>query len=143
MARKRRPYSCELPACKGEATIAPMQGRARFAWQGTPVCRTPRFHVPVPSIPAAPPKTDALLEGFCAEPHADERIALNCHGRLLLLRLADINWLETTGPGVVLHVGPETHLLGDTLEALAAKLPSDRFVLAGSSALLNVGRING
>jgi two-component system, LytTR family, response regulator len=90
-----------------------------------------------------PQKPEALLEGFCAEPRGDEQLALNSGGHLLLLRLADVNWLEAAGERVVLHVGPETYLVSHTLVSVAAKLPPDRFVRIGSSALLNVGQING
>ena len=120
-----------------------MLGQARFAWRGKFAPRTSwALAVTPPKVPL-PAQLAALLEGFCPEPSGEEQIAVNCNGRLLLLRLAEIDWLEAAGDRVVLHVGRETHLLCDTLQAVAAKLPAGRFVRIGGSALLNVGHVNG
>ena len=138
--------------------MPPMQGRSRFGWRADRLSaqsppgprrltagsvrargRAPTFRTTCCSKlpageglaqfhPPAPPKPGGLLEGFCAEPGAEEQIALNSNGRLLLLRLADIDWLEAADPCVALHVGQETHLLKDTLAALMAKLPPGRFL---------------
>jgi DNA-binding LytR/AlgR family response regulator len=87
--------------------------------------------------PVALAKSEKVLEGFCREPHPEERIALNSKGLMLFPRLADIEWLETVGPSVVLHVGKETHVLAGTLAAVAAKLPARRFLRASPSVLVN------
>src|SRR5512135_748163 len=144
-----------------------MEGRARMGWRGNRGCpqrlpatrrltagstrvagralpwrvrgcpdpgagRVPgRFGAPAPNLPAG------LLEGFTPEPRPDERLALNSNGRLLLLRLADISWLEATDHGAVLHVGTEAHLIRDTLAALSVKLPPGRFVRISPVALVN------
>ena len=84
-----------------------------------------------------------LLEGFCAEPRPDEQLAVNSNGRLLLLRLGDIDWLEAAENGVALHAGKETHLVKDTLAAMSLKLPRGRFLRISPSALVNVGQIKG
>jgi DNA-binding LytR/AlgR family response regulator len=84
----------------------------------------------------------ALLEGFCPEPRGEEQIAVHCEGRLLLLRLAEVDWLESVGDRVAFHVGQKKYLLAATLQAVAAKLPKGHFVHVGPSTLLNVGRIN-
>jgi hypothetical protein len=91
--------------------------------------------------PPAPEKAEGLLEGFCPEPQPEEQVAVNSNGRLLLLRLADIDWLEATDNCVALHVGTETHPLEDTLGAVMAKLPPGRFLRISPSALVNVGQI--
>ncbi len=82
-----------------------------------------------------------MLDGFCPEPRPEERIALNSNGRLLLLRLADIDWLEAADQSVVLHVSKETHVLNDTLAAVMAKLPPNRFLRISPSALVNLSQI--
>jgi len=88
-----------------------------------------------------PEKAHALLEGFCPESSPDEQFAVNSQGRLLLLRLADIDWLEATQDCVTLHVGTETHPIQQTLDAAMAKLPPGRFLRISPSALVNVGQI--
>ena len=84
-----------------------------------------------------PPKLNGLLEGFCPEPRLEEQIAVNSNGLILFLRLADIEWVEAADNGVELHVGPETHRLRDSLAAVGAKLPPDRFLRISRSTLVN------
>ena len=88
-----------------------------------------------------PEKTHTLLEGFCAESLPEERFAVNSQGRLLLLRLADIDWLEATQDCVTLHVGTETHSIQETFHAMVTKLPPGRFLRISPLALVNVGQI--
>jgi two-component system LytT family response regulator len=56
---------------------------------------------------------------------------------MLFLRLADIEWVEGADNGVELHLGRETHRLRDTLAAVGAKLPPDRFLRISRSTLVN------
>jgi hypothetical protein len=153
------------------ATIRTMQGRARFGWRAnrlfaqnppaprrltagsvqvrgrTRPCRTacrskpPAGEAPAPFEFPAPNKADGLLEGFCPEPRPEAQLAVNSNGRLLLLRLADVDWLEAADNRVALHVGKETHLLDDTLAAVITKLPADRFLRISPSVLVNFGQI--
>ena len=94
-----------------------------------------RFRAPTPE------KTHTLLEGFCPESLPEERFAVNSQGRLLLLRLADIAWLEATQDCVTLHVGTETHSIQETFHAMVTKLPPGRFLRISPLALVNVGQI--
>jgi DNA-binding LytR/AlgR family response regulator len=95
----------------------------------------------VPSKWLAPQKPKELLDGFCPEPSKEEQIAVNSHGLMLFLRLADIEWVEVVGQGVALHVGPITHLLSDTLTAVAAKLPAEHFLRVNRTTLVNIAQI--
>jgi two-component system LytT family response regulator len=82
-----------------------------------------------------------MLDGFCPEPCPEEQIAVNSNGLMLFLRLADVEWLEAVDNCVALHVGKQMHLLRETLAAVAAKLPSDRFLRIGPSTLVNIAQI--
>ena len=81
------------------------------------------------------------MEGFCPEPRQEEQIAVNSNGLMLFLRLADIEWLEAVDNGVALHVGKQTHVLHETFAAVAAKLPSGRFLCISPSTLVNLAQI--
>lgn len=119
-------------------------GRARGGalLRRTTCCSKPPVgDAPAPFEPPAPHKPERVLDGFCPEPRPEERIALNSNGRLLLLRLADIDWLEAADQCVALHVGKETHVLNDTLAAVMAKLPSNRFLRISPSVLVNLRQI--
>ena len=92
-------------------------------------CHKPEpSQLPAPLKPLAQQKPKGLLEGFCPEPCQEEQIAVNDNGLILFLRLADIEWVEAADNCVELHVGQQTHRLRDTLAAVAAKLPPDRFL---------------
>ena len=148
-----------------------MLGRARIGWRGkaggipkSPVARwlaarSPRVlgrttpcersggheprasQAPDPLKWVAPQKSEGLLEGFCPEPLQEEQIAVNSNGLVLFLRLADVEWLEAVDNCVALHVGKQMHLLRETLAAVAAKLPSDRFLRISPSTLVNRAQI--
>ena len=84
-----------------------------------------------------------LLEGFCPEPRLEEQLAVNAGGRLLLLRLADIDVVQAEANGVALHVGREVYVLSDSLAAIGAKLPPGLFRRIGVSSLVNVRQVKG
>jgi two-component system LytT family response regulator len=65
-------------------------------------------------------------------------MAVKTSGRILLLRLADVAWIEAADNYVKLHTGEETHLLRDTMNSIEARLPADRFLRISRSAIVNV-----
>jgi DNA-binding LytR/AlgR family response regulator len=93
-----------------------------------------------PGKALASEKPQALLEGFCPEPQPEEQLAVNSNGRLLFLRLGDVEWLEATDSGVALCAGGETYLLRAPFAAVAAKLAPGRFLRAGPSTLVNIAQ---
>jgi two-component system LytT family response regulator len=86
-------------------------------------------------------KVEALITNLRQEPRAAERIAIKSGGRILFLRLADIDWIEAADNYVNLHVGQESHLLRETMNALEARLSSKRFVRVSRSATVNIEHI--
>jgi two-component system, LytTR family, response regulator len=67
-----------------------------------------------------------------------ERMVVKSNGRILLLRLADIEWIEAADNYAQLHVGQQSHLVRETLTALETKLPDDRFLRVNRSAIVNL-----
>jgi two-component system, LytTR family, response regulator len=90
-------------------------------------------------------QTDRDLNGLLAELSrlrpSPERLAVKTEGRILLLRIEDIDWIETADNYVRLHVGKAGHLHRETLTALEARLPSRLFVRISRSVMVNVDRI--
>ncbi len=84
---------------------------------------------------------DGLLDGFCPEPGVEAQLALTSNGRLLLLRLADVEWLHAIDNTVCVRIGSESHLLVETLEAVEAKLPPGLFLRISRHVLVNVRQI--
>jgi DNA-binding LytR/AlgR family response regulator len=91
----------------------------------------------------APAKPNDLLEGFCPEPTEDERIALNSNGKMLFLRLGEIEWMEAAENCVKVRLGKQWHRVRDSLVDMAAKLPPGRFLRINRSTLVNAEYIKG
>ena len=83
----------------------------------------------------------ALLEDLKAQPKLADRLPVKSEGRIIFLRLTDVDWVEAADNYVKLHVGNESLMLRDTMTALEAKLPSKRFLRISRSALVNVEQI--
>jgi len=83
-------------------------------------------------------KLDGLLQDLKAVSKYPERLAVKSNGRIVFLRLTDIDLVEAADNYVELHVGKEVHLFRETLTALEEKLPPDRFVRISRSIIVNI-----
>lgn len=70
-----------------------------------------------------------------------ERLVVNTSGRVVFLKVDDIDWLEASGNYVMIHAGREKHLMRDTLRALEERLDPARFVRLHRSAIVNIERL--
>jgi two-component system LytT family response regulator len=86
-------------------------------------------------------RLNALLEDLKSSPRQTDRLAVKTGGRVLFLRLNEIDWIEAADNYVKLHVGSETHLLRETMNALEQRLPTDRFMRVSRSAMVNIEQI--
>jgi len=83
----------------------------------------------------------ALLEDLKAQPRLAERLPVKSEGRIIFLRLPDIDWVEAADNYVKLHVGNEAHMLRETMTSLESKLPAERFLRISRSAMVNIEQI--
>ncbi|TAL03547.1 MAG: response regulator transcription factor [Verrucomicrobia bacterium] len=83
----------------------------------------------------------ALLRDLKTSPRQTDRLAVKSSGKVVFLRLADIDWVESADNYVKLHVGSESHMLRETMNALEQRMPADRFIRISRSALVNVEKI--
>jgi len=84
---------------------------------------------------------DAVMQRRVTGGVAPIRITARDRGRVLLLDVMEVDWVEAQGDYVRLHAGRKTHLVRDTLTRFAGKLPPDRFVRIHRSAVVNVDRV--
>jgi len=70
-----------------------------------------------------------------------ERLAIKTSGRVVFVRIDDIDWVEAADNYVNLHVGNEAHLHRETMAALEAMLPARKFLRISRSTIVNVDRI--
>jgi two-component system, LytTR family, response regulator len=86
-------------------------------------------------------RLSALLTGLKAAPKPSERLAVKSGGRVLFVKINDIDWLVTSHNFIELHVGKESHLLRQTLDAIEARLSPEMFVRINRSTIVNIERI--
>jgi len=70
-----------------------------------------------------------------------ERLAVKTGGRVIFVKLDDIDYIEAAHNYVELHVEKQSHLLRETLNAMEARLPSEKFVRISRSIIVNIERV--
>jgi two-component system LytT family response regulator len=83
----------------------------------------------------------SLLKDLKPPPGHLERLVVKSAGRLFFLRTEEIDWIESAGNYVCLHVGGESHLLRETMNGLEARLDPGRFVRIHRTAIVNIDEI--
>jgi two-component system LytT family response regulator len=68
-------------------------------------------------------------------------IPVRAGDQTLLLRTDEIDWIESAGNYVTLHVGRDEHLLRETLSELEGQLSPRQFVRVHRSAIVHIDRI--
>jgi two-component system LytT family response regulator len=69
------------------------------------------------------------------------RLAVKSGGHVVWVKLDEIDWIGSADNYAELHVGAKSHLLRETLGALEARLPPEKFVRISRSAIINSQRI--
>jgi two-component system LytT family response regulator len=70
-----------------------------------------------------------------------ERFVVKAGGRVFFVRASEIDWIEAAGNYVKLHVGTETHLFRETMNALEHRLDPQAFFRIHRSHIVNIERI--
>jgi two-component system, LytTR family, response regulator len=69
------------------------------------------------------------------------RLVIKSGGRVTILGVKDIDWIEAEGDFVKIHTGRAWHLLRETMKQLEAQFDPARFVRIHRSTIVNVERI--
>ena len=83
----------------------------------------------------------ALVADLRPPAKSPERLAVKTAGRVLMLKLDEIDWIESADNYVSLHVGNQEHLHRETMSALEGRLPAEKFLRISRSTIVNVDRI--
>jgi two-component system LytT family response regulator len=70
-----------------------------------------------------------------------DRLPIKVNGRIMVIRVADIDWIEADGDYVSVHVGNKTWLMRDTIAAVELRLALSGFVRIHRSTLVNAERV--
>jgi two-component system LytT family response regulator len=79
-----------------------------------------------------------LFENLAGARNAPDRIAIRNNGRVIFLKLGEIDWIEAADNYVCLHCGKDTHVLRETMSELEARLDPVRFIRVHRSAIVNL-----
>ena len=83
-----------------------------------------------------------IAEKWSATSHPNARLAVRDRGRIVLLPMGDIVWVQAEGDYVRVHVPGRTHLVRETMTAMEARLAAERFVRIHRSAIVSVRQIS-
>jgi two-component system LytT family response regulator len=72
---------------------------------------------------------------------AVDRLPIKINGRIMVVRVTDIDWIEADGDYVSLHVGGKTWLMRETIAAVELRLALSGFVRIHRSTLVNAERV--
>ena len=83
----------------------------------------------------------ALVKDLRRDQPRTDRLVVKSGGRLFFLRMDEIDWVEAAGNYVRLHVGPGSHLLRETMNAIEGRLDPEKFFRIHRSRIVNMERI--
>jgi len=83
----------------------------------------------------------ALVKDLRRDQPKSDRLVVKSGGRLFFLRTDEIDWVEAAGNYVRLHVGPGSHLLRETMNAIEGRLDPEKFFRIHRSRIVNMERI--
>lgn len=83
----------------------------------------------------------ALVREIRAARPGPDRFVVRDGGRVSFLKVGEIDWIESEGNYLRLHVGPQTHLIRGTIKGSAERLDPERFVRISRSAIVNLDRV--
>lgn len=86
-------------------------------------------------------KLRALFEQFTTSRRTPDRIAVRTNGRVVFVKIDDVDWIEASDNYVCLHCGKDTHVLRETMGQIESRLDPARFLRVHRSAIVNLDRI--
>lgn len=86
-------------------------------------------------------KITNLVDHMKSRPGRMDRLMVKVDGRVLILKSAEIDWIEAEDKYVRIHTGKKTFLVRLTMNAVERRLDPSHFVRIHRSAIINIDRI--
>jgi two-component system LytT family response regulator len=83
-----------------------------------------------------------LLAALADDGRVEPRLLVRNAGRVTVVRIADIDWIESAGNYVELHVGVRRHLLRATMSSILRRVASPPFARVHRSRIVNLERVS-
>lgn len=82
-----------------------------------------------------------LLKELSTKQQTLERFVIKKNGRVLLVPIEEVDWIEADGNYILLHVGQTTHIIRETMNHLELSLNPQKFVRIHRSTIANIDRV--
>ena len=82
-----------------------------------------------------------LLAELKPEPKSSDRLPIKVDGKVLFLKIDEIDWIEAADNYVHVHVGKDSHMIRETMSAIETKLSPKKFLRISRSAIVNIERV--
>jgi two-component system LytT family response regulator len=82
-----------------------------------------------------------ILSAAAATPNFLTRLTIKTGDKVAVIKIGDIDSLESAGNYVAVNIGKESHILRETLNALEKQLDPDKFLRVSRSAIVNLDRV--
>jgi two-component system LytT family response regulator len=83
-----------------------------------------------------------LVDGKPARAQAPDRLIVKSAGQVVVINVAEIDWIEAASYYACLHVGSDTHVLRRSLAVLEEELEPAAFCRVHRSTIVNVRRVS-
>jgi len=70
-----------------------------------------------------------------------QRLAVESNEKIVLLRVDDVRWMQSSGNHIRLHVGKTSHLIRQSMKNLHALLDPNRFLRVHRNAIVNLDHV--
>jgi two-component system, LytTR family, response regulator len=70
-----------------------------------------------------------------------QRLAVEANEKIVLVRVDDIRWMQSSGNHIRLHVGKTSHLIRQSMRNLQALLDPNRFLRVHRNAIVNLDHV--
>ena len=90
------------------------------------------------SVPTLQTRLDHLLRRLEERRTYPSRFLVKSRGRVLFLKVEEIEWISAAANYVELHAGTRSHLLRETMDSLEKKLDPDHFARVHRSHIVNL-----
>ena len=87
------------------------------------------------------PRILALLERFRKTRTYTSRFVIKSASRVVIVKVDEIDWIESASNYALLHVCDKTHVLRETMHSLEEQLSPEQFVRVSRSGIVNIERI--
>ena len=95
-------------------------------------------HLQQPAAPGLGPEAARMLDALRERRRYTDRLLVTTDGRIVIVKTAELRWIEAADNYVRLHLAGAAHFLHESMRSLEQRLDPAQFVRVHRSAIINV-----